>query len=210
MENSGIKLILASTSPRRRELLAHLGIPFEILSQNVSEESELNEPGQYVQQIAARKGQAVFASLRSQYPERPLYVVAADTTVSWQSKIFAKPADRNEAREFLLQLSGKTHSVFTGVTVHSYFRSQEKIFSFVDESLVTFDPISKELLERYLDTGDSLDKAGAYGIQGPSLTFISRVEGSYSNVVGFPLSRFVAESEKFFKQYTEESWLKLF
>ena len=85
-------------------------------------------------------------------------------------------------------------------------------FSFVDESKVTFDKISDALMERYLDTGDSLDKAGAYGIQGPSLTFISRVDGSYSNVVGFPLSRFVNVSQKFLNQHFPgaATWQSLF
>jgi septum formation protein len=210
MENSGIKLILASTSPRRRELLGYLGIPFEVLSRNVSEDSELIDPHDYVREIAIRKGAAVFELRRAQAPEQEIFVVSADTTVSLKGKIYAKPCDRSEARQFLSELAGQTHSVFTGVAVHAFWQGKEQHFAFVDESRVTFEQIGEELMETYLDTGDSLDKAGAYGIQGPSLTFISRVEGSYSNVVGLPLSRLVTETEKFFRHQTEGPWQRLF
>jgi septum formation protein len=139
-------------------------------------------------------------------------VVSADTIVCLDGKIYGKPSGRAEARTFLSELSGRTHSVFTAVSVLARFSDSEHEFSFVEESKVTFSPISSALMESYLATGDSLDKAGAYGIQGASLAFISRVDGCYANVVGFPLSRFVAESEKFFKQRfpQEASWYSLF
>jgi septum formation protein len=117
----------------------------------------------------------------------------------------------NEARTFLNELAGKTHSVFTAVTLNLQFNGKCFSHSFVEESKVSFNPIPEPLMQRYLATGDSLDKAGAYGIQGPSLTFISRVEGDYANVVGFPLSRFVLECEKFLKSnVTGVSWFDLF
>ncbi len=210
MENSRLKLILASTSPRRRELLGHLKVPFEILSLNVPEESAATDPVAFSLEIAQLKGAAVFDQCRKSADG--LFVVSADTIVSLGTRIYGKPRDRDEARRFLLELSGKTHSVFTAVAVRYAQGADVDGFSFVEESRVTFEEISPVLLERYLDTGDSLDKAGAYGIQGPSLTFISRVDGDYANVVGFPLSRFVRETAAFLasKHPQEPTWPNLF
>src|SRR5690606_30927808 len=115
-------------------------------------------------------------------------------------------------RSFLRELSGKEHSVFTAVAM--FIVNSGKVFrqGFVEETKVTFTTISDELMERYLATKASLDKAGAYGIQGPSLTFISRVEGDYANVVGFPLSRFVNEAQAFLNDHSEKKdmWLNYF
>lgn len=211
MGNSKIKLVLASASPRRKELIGHLKVPYEILALNIPEESDATDPVQFSSEIAALKGEAVFRQL-TQNSKDSFFVVSADTIVCLNGKIYGKPKNREEAKQFLLELGGKTHSVFTAVSVKFSDQGKEDGFSFVEESKVTFNHISQELLERYLDTGDSLDKAGAYGIQGPSLTFISKVDGDYANVVGFPLSRFVLESEKFLKSKFphEDSWLNLF
>lgn len=211
MANSKLKLILASTSPRRKELLGHLKIPFEVMSMNVSEDSDENDPQTFCRELAIKKGQAVLEECRARNLDH-LFIVSADTIVSLGDKIYNKPADRNEARDILNELSGKTHSVFTAVAIFLYTQNQISSHSFVDESKVTFDPISATLMERYLDTGDSLDKAGAYGIQNGSLTFISKVDGSYSNVVGFPLSRFVREVSSFLqpKFPKEATWFDLF
>ena len=212
MGKTKIKLILASASPRRKELLAHLQLPFEVKTLNIPEESLHLNPVDYCMEIAAMKGDAVLHHQINYDPSVPFMVVSADTIVCLADKIYGKPRDRDEARNFLRELSGKTHSVFTAVKVSLYYQEEIGSFSFVDESKVAFNHISPELLENYLLTRDSLDKAGAYGIQGPSLTFISEVNGSYSNVVGFPLSSFVTEAEVFFKtKFPEEkSWLALF
>ncbi len=211
MENSKIKFILASASPRRKELLGHLKVPFEILTLNIPEESSSSDPVTFSSEIAASKGEAVFKKLQTERPA-DYFIVSADTIVVLDKKIYGKPADRNEARQFLSELAGRTHSVFTAVSVILYTNGKKDIFSFVEETKVTFDKISHALMERYLDSGDSLDKAGAYGIQNGSLTFISKVEGDYANVVGFPLARFVRESEKFLKTKFphEDLWLNLF
>jgi septum formation protein len=210
MGNSKIKLVLASASPRRKELIGHLKVPYEILALNIPEESDATDPVQFSSEIAALKGEAVFQKLKNL--QDSLLVVSADTIVCLNGKIYGKPKDRAEAKQFLSELSGKTHSVFTAVSVKFESHGKQDGFSFVEESKVTFNAISPELMERYLDTGDSLDKAGAYGIQGASLSFISKVDGDYANVVGFPLSRFVLESEKFLKSKfpDEVSWLSLF
>lgn len=212
MANSKLKLILASASPRRRELIGHLKLPFEVIALSVPEQSDATDPVKYTSDIAGMKGDAVAEKLLTERGLENFYMVSADTTVIHNGMIYNKPADKDEARKFLTDLSGKTHSVYTAVSLTLINERKTFRHSFVDESKVTFERISEALLERYLDTGDSLDKAGAYGIQGPSLTFISRVEGSYSNVVGFPLSRFVSESDKFLKQHFPgvTSWLDLF
>lgn len=212
MENSKLKFVLASASPRRKELIGHLKVPFEIITLNVPEESHYTDPVKFSEHIAQIKGEAVFQKLLKERPQESLYVVSADTIVCLDGKIYGKPRDRKEAEQFLNELGGKSHSVFTAVAINFFHEGRQEAFSFVEESKVTFDKISPALMERYLDTGDSLDKAGAYGIQGPSLTFISKVEGDYANVVGFPLSRFVKESEKFLRRKfpKEELWLNLF
>ncbi len=212
MANSELKLILASASPRRKELIGHLKLPFEVIALSVPEHSDATDPVQHARDIAEVKGHAVVEKLKKERPQDNFFIVSADTIVVNEGKIYNKPADRNEARQFLSDLSGRTHSVFTAVSLSLMVDGKVHRTSFVDESRVTFDKISDVLMERYLDTGDSLDKAGAYGIQGPSLTFISRVDGSYSNVVGFPLSRFVNESQKFLNQHFPgaASWQSLF
>jgi septum formation protein len=212
MAKSKLKLILASASPRRRELIGHLKLPFEVIALSVPEHSDAIDPVQHARDIAEVKGQAVVEKLFQERAWENFYVVSADTIVVNAGKIYNKPADRDEARSFLSDLSGRTHSVFTAVSLSLMSEGKVHRHSFVDESKVTFDMISDLLMERYLDTGDSLDKAGAYGIQGPSLTFISRVDGSYSNVVGFPLSRFFDESQKFLNQHFPgvSSWPNLF
>ena len=206
-----MKLILASGSPRRRELLSHLKLPFEVLSLNVPEDCSQSEPRKYCGELAQRKGGAVAQKI-SDEREGDHLIVSADTIVALGDKIFNKPSSVDEAREFLSELSGKSHSVFTAVSLNLLRSGKLFEHSFVDESRVSFDEISLEIMELYLSTGDSLDKAGAYGIQGPSLTFISSVEGSYSNVVGFPLSRFVKEAREFLGPHFPDvkSWLELF
>lgn len=212
MVNSRIKFILASASPRRKELIGHLKVPFEIITLNIPEESESFDPVKFSQEIASAKGDAVFKEVLEKSPMASLFVVSADTIVCLNGKIYGKPRDLDEARIFLNELSGKCHSVLTAVAINFSHEGKISSHSFFEESKVTFNKISHALMERYLDTRDSLDKAGAYGIQGPSLTFISRVEGDYANVVGFPLSRFVVESEKFLKEKfpKEDLWLNLF
>lgn len=212
MENSKLKFILASASPRRKELIGHLKIPFLIKSSDVKEESNSVKPSDYCQDIAFLKGRSIAESLLNEKLNQNYFVVSADTIVCLDGIIYGKPNDREDARRILMKLSGKTHSVFTAVAFHLIHNNKLETLSFVEESKVTFNPISNVILEKYLDSGDSLDKAGAYGIQGPSLTFISRVEGDYANVVGFPLGRFVIEAESFFKTYFsgESSWLDLF
>lgn len=177
-----LRLILASASPRRKELLGHIGFNFEVITSDIEENSLESLPEDQACDIAEQKGKAVLKSLVSG-PE--CLVISSDTMVVLDGKIYGKPGTKEKARETLLELSGKTHTVITAV---SFQDGAGKCYSFFDKTYVTFEKIEKDILEIYLDTGEGLDKAGAYGIQGAGLTFIEKIKGSYSNVVGLPVN----------------------
>lgn len=191
-----LSLILGSGSPRRKELLGHLNIPFKIITADLVEHSNSTVPSKFAIEISEQKGKAVFDSLDN---PKNILVISSDTIVVLGDKIYGKPGNREVAKEMLQELSGQTHEVITAV---SFFTEAGKD-SFFESTKVTFERIDPDLLEKYLDTGESLDKAGAYGIQGSSLFFISRLEGSYSNVVGFPVDKVLSKLKE--KGY----WTKL-
>jgi septum formation protein len=173
-------LILASASPRRRELLAHLGLPFTVQAADIDETPYPDEdPRAYTERLAREKALAI----AQHQPDAT--VLAADTTVVLDDLILGKPHDAADARRMLQMLQGRSHRVITGVAVHS--NNQTTVES--EQTLVTFAQMSVEMIDRYVATGEPLDKAGAYGIQGAAAQFIPRIEGDYSNVVGLPLAR---------------------
>jgi septum formation protein len=192
MESAKYSLVLGSQSPRRKELLSWLKIPFQILTADLEEVSDEIDPDNIAMNLASQKAQAVF--VKSSSLKNP-FIISSDTIVVLNQKIYNKPKDKVEAREILSELSDNTHEVITGVsflfTDSETGKKREHLF--FDKTEVTFNEITPDLMEAYIATGDSLDKAGAYGIQGPSLTFISKLNGSYSNVVGFPLDKIVGE-----------------
>lgn len=193
MESNKLTMILGSQSPRRKELLSWINIPFEIKTADLEEISHETNPERVAVDLASQKATAVFKQIITEF-ESP-FVISSDTIVVLDGKIYGKPKDRNDARAILSELSNRTHQVITGVSFLFRNTDTKKIREhlFFDSTEVTFNEITPDLMEAYLDTGDSMDKAGAYGIQGPSLTFISKVDGSYSNVVGFPLDKIVNE-----------------
>ena len=193
MELDKFNLILGSQSPRRKELLSWLNIKFKIVTADIDEISKETEPENVAMDLASQKGKAVFSKVPKE--QSPVFVISSDTIVVYQGKIYGKPRDKDEARLILGELSNHTHKVITGVSFYFYDITTNKMREhlFYDSTFVSFNEITEDLMDHYLETGDSLDKAGAYGIQGPSLTFISRVEGSYSNVVGFPLDKIIGE-----------------
>lgn len=210
MNSKKYSLILASNSPRRKEILSYLGIPFEVIPSNILEKSDLENPSEVARELARDKACFVAKSLEIKQGYYPL-VLGSDTLVVLGKKIFGKPRDIYEAKEILMELSGKTHQVITGVHFELRDEGQWKSHGFSISSQVTFDSIAPDILEDYLRSGDSLDKAGAYGIQGPSLTFISSLKGSYSNVVGLPLSDVIAELKCFLGiSNGEGNWRDLF
>ena len=180
---SPLKLILASASPRRQALLARLGIPFQTVPPEHHEAPEENEiPEVTCQRLAQEK--ALLVARR--FP-RDL-VLGADTIVILEGEILHKPADLDDARRMLLQLSGKTHLVKTAVALVAL--EMEHQSEFIETTEVTFHTLHQEEVEHYLAVDPPLDKAGAYGIQDWSGILVQRVNGCYHNVVGFPLAHF--------------------
>lgn len=176
-----MKFILASASPRRRELLASIGLDFEVLPSHVPEVHEEGEaPEEYVARLSRDKAQA----LASAHPDR--WVIAADTTVLLGDELLEKPADKADAVRMLATIAGKTHIVYTGVTLQNVAKDHRD--TRVAESEVRMLPLSREEIEWYVATGEPLDKAGAYAVQGIGAMFIDSIHGSYTNVVGLPLA----------------------
>lgn len=175
-------LYLASTSPRRRELLAQIGVPFDVLAVDVNEDPLPGEPAlDYVQRLAADKAIAGLRLLQQRGLEGA--VLGADTTGLLDGRILAKPADRDDAIRMLLEMSGRTHEVLTGVAVANSAGVQVAC----SRTAVTFRPIDAAEAGAYWDTGEPADKAGAYGIQGFGAVFVESIAGSYTGVVGLPL-----------------------
>ena len=172
-------LILASGSPRRRELLAGLGWEFRVEPSLITETKPEGEaPAHLVKRLAFEKASEV----ASRFPGN--WVVGADTVVSIDGMILGKPKDEVEAKSMLRRLAGETHSVFTGVAL---IAPDGRSLSETEETKVTFRPLSDEEISAYVACGESMDKAGAYAIQGRGTLLASRVDGCYFNVVGLPL-----------------------
>ncbi len=184
-------LILASSSPRRHELLTQAGYTFTAQAAEIDETPLKHEPAAaYVQRLAIEKAQAVLAM----QPEgaEPVTVLAADTAVVLQGDvILGKPADAADAARMLRLLSGRTHAVLTGLAVVTRVPEGVRIRAHVEITQVTFNIILPDEIEDYVATGDPLDKAGAYAIQGYAARWIPRIEGDYFNVVGLPIAQVV-------------------
>ncbi len=183
-------IILASASPRRRELLAQAGLTFTVEAANIPEDQKPGESASaYVLRLAEEKAKAVWTLHQSHHTaEDPVIVLAADTTVLCNGEILGKPNDQADARRMLQLLSGRTHQVLTGVAV----MSRGECLSDVEITQVTFNRIGERELTTYLASGEPMGKAGAYGIQGYAARWIPRIEGCYYNVVGLPIARTIA------------------
>jgi septum formation protein len=176
-----VRFILASSSPRRRELLASIGLEFDVLPSNVPEVHREGEaPEEYVARLSRDKAEA----LSQLHPSR--WVIAADTTVLLGDQLLEKPTDAADAARMLGVIAGKTHVVYTGVTLENSERDYRE--TRVAESEVRMLPLSPDEIEWYVRTGEPLDKAGAYAVQGIGAMFIESIHGSYTNVVGLPLA----------------------
>jgi septum formation protein len=175
------RLILASASPRRRELLTQAGYTFAVQPAHVNEDVRpAEDPIAYVVRLARDKAEAVFASVN----DSEAIVIGADTTVTLDCHILAKPADADDAARMLRLLSGRTHRVITGVALATATGTEVA----AEVTGVQFLTLSDKEIAAYIATGDPMDKAGAYGIQGLAAKWIPRVEGCYFNVVGLPLA----------------------
>lgn len=183
-------LILASSSPRRHELLKQAGFDFAVEAADIDERIQPGEtPAKYVQRLAVEKAQAVYDRVsHGEDSGEPLLVLGADTTVVSDGEILGKPIDSTDARRMLQRLSGRTHQVLTGIAIVS----SRGVVSEVEITQVFFDLIDDKELVHYLASSEPMDKAGAYGIQGYAARWIPRIEGCYFNVMGLPLARTIA------------------
>jgi septum formation protein len=173
-------LILASASPRRKELLASVGLEFRVEVSPVEELAREGEPVEkYVMRLAAEKGAAV--ALKN--PDA--WVIAADTVVYIDERILEKPSDPSDARRMLAEIAGREHTVYSGVSLRNEKRGRHD--SRWIATKVTMAPMSAEQIFWYVATGEPLDKAGSYAVQGIGAMFVERIEGNYTNVVGLPL-----------------------
>ncbi|MCI9447010.1 MAG: septum formation inhibitor Maf [Lachnospiraceae bacterium] len=179
------KFILASASPRRRELLEQVGAEFEVIPAQGEEKITSNKPQDAVLELSAQKAREVAGRLQ----EADAVVLGADTVVAFGGNILGKPRDEADAARILSLLSGNTHSVYTGVTVIVLQGGERKEYSFYEETEVTMYPMTEQQISSYICTGEPMDKAGAYGIQGKGAVFVEKIQGDYNNVVGLPVAK---------------------
>ncbi len=176
------KLVLASSSPRRAELLGQIGLNFEIITSDVDETPLPGlSPSEQVEYLARKKAEAVAREVSSGI------VIAADTIVVWRGQTLGKPLDGDEAFAILSRLQGSAHDVFTGVALVDTHTG--RILVEHEQTRVFLRAIEEDEICRYIDSGEPFDKAGAYGVQGLAAIFVERLEGCYTNVVGLPLAR---------------------
>ncbi|PWM46002.1 MAG: septum formation inhibitor Maf [Clostridiales bacterium] len=172
-----MKIILASASPRRKDILSQVGMDFEIRVSNADENNVHGTPSEVVKTLALRKANAVLCKSGE-------FIVSADTVVSVDGLIMNKPENDDDAKRMLTMLSGRAHDVFTGVCVKC---PDSRIFSDVCKTKVFFRTLEEKEIDNYIKTGEPKDKAGAYGIQGKGALFIEKIDGDYNNVVGLPV-----------------------
>ncbi len=183
---NNMKLILASASPRRRELLGRLGLDFAVCPSDAEEKITKTEPAEVVMELAAQKAMAVAATFEK---EENLLFLGADTIVVQAGAILGKPKDEEVAFRMLTALSGATLQVYTGVCLLERCKEAERSHCFFEKTDVTFYPMTEEEIWAYIETKDPFDKAGAYGIQGPCGKHIAAIKGDYNNVVGLRIVR---------------------
>lgn len=213
-----MKIILASASPRRRELLEQIGLEFEVHVSNVNEQAAALEPGRMVEELSRRKAEAVLSDLETDGED--VLVIGADTVVVMDGRILGKPSDSGNAAWMLENLSGRTHEVYTGVTllyrpcgegavtgraVGALGGGDGKkpgtgIKVFHEMTKVSFYPMTGKEISDYVSGGDCMDKAGAYGIQGLFARYVKGVEGDYNNVVGLPVGRIYQEAREWLER----------
>ena len=189
-----MRVILASASPRRHELLKRLFDDFEIIPATGEEIKTTDDPVKLVQELAFQKAREIESREFPDETYEDIYIIiGADTVVSKDGRILGKPSDEQEAMEMLGFLAGDVHMVSTGVTVIKNVNGERKCARFVENTLVEFNDMTGAEIKDYISTGESMDKAGAYGIQGLASRYIKRIDGSVDNVIGLPVSRLYQE-----------------
>ncbi len=211
-KEQNVRLVLASASPRRRELLSQIGLEFTVMPSTKEENAKTTEAGALVQELSRQKAVDIWEQLSGGQGQNPdadqeqiseetqepnlngkqqpeLLVVGADTVVCCEGKILGKPHSREAAAEMLTALQGRSHEVYTGVTLYS----QSETVTFFECTQVEFYPITEVEISEYIDSKEPMDKAGAYGIQGLGARFVKGIRGDYNNVVGLPVGRLYQE-----------------
>ncbi len=181
-------MILASNSPRRKQILEETGFCLEIIPSDVVEESDKGNLVEKIKDISYKKAFSIARDNKNKF------VLAADTIVELDGKVFGKPKNKKDIYDFLMKLSGKVHRV---ITAYSFINIDKKIYmNEISENKVEFYPMTKEEIEWYIETEEPFDKAGAYGIQGKGRVFVKRIDGDFYSIMGFPVSHFLKTVEK--------------
>ena len=211
-KEQNVRLVLASASPRRRELLSQIGLEFTVMPSTKEENAKTTEAGALVQELSRQKAVDIWEQLSGGQGQNPdadqeqiaeetqepnlngkrqpeLLVIGADTVVCCEGKILGKPHSREAAAEMLTALQGRSHEVYTGVTLYS----QSETVTFFECTQVDFYPMTEVEISEYIDSKEPMDKAGAYGIQGLGARFVKGIRGDYNNVVGLPVGRLYQE-----------------
>lgn len=211
-KEKNVRLVLASASPRRRELLSQIGLEFTVMPSTKEENAKTTEVGALVQELSRQKAVDIWEQLSGDQGQNPdtdqeqiseetqepnlngkrqpeLLVIGADTVVCCEGKILGKPHSREAAAEMLTALQGRSHEVYTGVTLYS----QSETVTFFECTQVEFYPMTEVEISEYIDSKEPMDKAGAYGIQGLGARFVKGIRGDYNNVVGLPVGRLYQE-----------------
>ena len=211
-KEQNVRLVLASASPRRRELLSQIGLEFTVMPSTKEENAKTTEAGALVQELSRQKAVDIWEQLSGGQGQNPdadqeqiseetqkpnlngkrqpeLLVIGADTVVCCGGKILGKPHDREAAVEMLTALQGRSHEVYTGVTLYH----QRETVTFFECTQVEFYPMTEVEISEYIDSKEPMDKAGAYGIQGLGARFVKGIRGDYNNVVGLPIGRLYQE-----------------
>ncbi len=211
-KEQNVRLVLASASPRRRELLSQIGLEFTVMPSKKEENAKATEAGALVQELSRQKAGDIWGQLSGGQGQNPdadqeqiaeetqepnlngkrqpeLLVIGADTVVCCEGKILGKPHSREAAAEMLTALQGRSHEVYTGVTLYS----QSETVTFFECTQVEFYPMTEVEISEYIDSKEPMDKAGAYGIQGLGARFVKGIRGDYNNVVGLPVGRLYQE-----------------
>lgn len=211
-KEQNVRLVLASASPRRRELLSQIGLEFTVMPSTKEENAKTTEAGALVQELSRQKAVDIWEQLSGDQGQNPdadqeqiseetqepnlngkrqpeLLVIGADTVVCCEGKILGKPHSREAAAEMLTALQGRSHEVYTGVTLYH----QRETVTFFECTQVEFYPMTEVEISEYIDSKEPMDKAGAYGIQGLGARFVKGIRGDYNNVVGLPVGRLYQE-----------------
>ena len=203
LENTNI--ILASASPRRRELLSKVGVDFEIITSSIEEKTTQSEPDEVVKELSYIKAEDVLRQIIENKigvkysDDTTIMVIGADTVVAKNGRIMGKPKSKKEAFDMIHLIQGSTHQVYTGVTIFTYHCGAKKMQSksFAERTDVTVFPMNDSEIHHYISSGDCMDKAGAYGIQGDFGVFVEKIHGDYNNVVGLPVARLYQELKEY-------------